>query len=114
MLDREKLEWMKPNAVIINTARGPIIKEADLVQALRTGRIAGAALDVVEKEPIPPDHPFLSMDQVILTPHTAWYSEEAMAELRTKTALNVVEVLRGNFPRYLVNQEVKSKLSLRG
>jgi len=83
-----------------------------LLEALREGWIAGAALDVVEEEPIRPDHPLLSMEQVILTPHMAWYSEEAMEELRTKAAEAVREVLQhGRYPRYLVNREVMEQAS---
>jgi D-3-phosphoglycerate dehydrogenase len=86
--------------VIINTSRGPVIDENALIDALQHGRIAGAALDVLEEEPIRPDHPFLGMDNVILTPHIAWYSEEAEAELRTKCARNVLDVLQGGKPSY--------------
>lgn len=107
MIGREQLRSMKPRAYLVNTSRGPVVDEGDLLEALREGWIAGAALDVVEEEPIRPDHPLLSMEQVILTPHMAWYSEEAMEELRTKAAEAVREVLQhGRYPRYLVNPEV--------
>ncbi|MBO8173331.1 MAG: C-terminal binding protein [Bacillaceae bacterium] len=103
LLDRDMFQLMKNNAVIINTARGPIIDEKALVEAIKQGEIAGAALDVAEEEPMPSDSPLLKMDQVILTPHSAWYSEEAMEELRTKAARNIVEVLKGLDPSYPVN-----------
>ncbi|MFS8514741.1 MAG: C-terminal binding protein, partial [Planifilum fulgidum] len=114
MIGREQLRSMKPRAYLINTSRGPVVDEGALLEALREGWIAGAALDVVEEEPIRPDHPLLSMEQVILTPHMAWYSEEAMEELRTKAAEAVREVLQhGRYPRYLVNREVMEPASSR-
>ncbi|MFF2447410.1 C-terminal binding protein [Neobacillus sp. NPDC058068] len=106
LLNRDTFKMMKRNAVIINTARGAIIHEQDLLEALSAGEIAGAALDVLETEPIDQNHPLLSLDNVILTPHSAWYSEEAMVELRTKTAQNIVDVLEGKLPSYLVNHVV--------
>ena len=112
MIGREQLRSMKPRAYLVNTSRGPVVDEGALLEALREGWIAGAALDVVEEEPIRPDHPLLSMEQVILTPHMAWYSEEAMEELRTKAAEAVREVLQhGRYPRYLVNREVMKQAS---
>jgi D-3-phosphoglycerate dehydrogenase / 2-oxoglutarate reductase len=96
---------MKPGAYLVNTGRGPLVDEAALAQALDQGQLAGAALDVVEKEP-PTDSPVLGKDNVILTPHTAFYSEESLAELQTKAAQEVVRVLRGEAPRNPVNPEV--------
>ncbi len=87
MIGEQQFARMKKDAIIINTSRGPVIHEKALVDALTKGQIAGAALDVVEEEPIPKDHPLLSMDNVILTPHAAWYSEEAAAEMRSKAAM---------------------------
>lgn len=106
MLNRDNLRLMKPSAFLINTARGPVIDETGLLEALQAGWLAGAALDVIEEEPVRPDHPFLTMDRVILTPHTAWYSEESEVEMRRKCARNVLEVLTGRPPTYLVNTEV--------
>ena len=100
------LSLMKPTAVLINTARGPVVDEDALVAALRAGRIGGAALDVLEREPPAPDHPLLAMPQVIFTPHVAWYSEESEAELRRRAAEHVALVLRGERPPHLVNPEV--------
>jgi D-3-phosphoglycerate dehydrogenase / 2-oxoglutarate reductase len=108
MLGKEQFARMKKKPLIINTSRGPVINEGDLIEALTLGQIAGAALDVIEEEPISNRHPFLSMDNVILTPHVAWYSEEAEAEMRTKAAMGVMDVLiHKEYPKYLVNQEVK-------
>ncbi len=97
---------MKPTALLVNTARGPVIDEAALVDALSAGRIAGAGLDVFESEPIGPDHALAAMPNVILTPHAAWYSEDSEVEIRSKTAQNVVDVLQGRRPTYLANPKV--------
>lgn len=113
MIGTEQFLLMKKEAVLINTSRGPLVDEAALIQALREERIAGAALDVAETEPLPPDHPFTEMEQVILTPHVAWYSQEAEEEMRTKAAEGVLDVLLGQIPRYLVNDRVIEALSLR-
>ncbi|MBL3644436.1 C-terminal binding protein [Bacillus sp. RHFB] len=100
LINEERLKHMKSNAVIINTARGPIIDEKALSYALEKGIIAGAALDVTENEPVQIDSPLLTMDNVIITPHSAWYSEEAMVELRQKAARNIVQVLKGEKTPY--------------
>lgn len=102
LLNEERFSQMKKNAVIINTARGPIIDEKALAAALDKGIIAGAALDVTEEEPIGIDSQLLHMDNVIITPHSAWYSEEAMVELRQKAANNIVQVLKGEKTPYAV------------
>lgn len=104
MINKEVLSLAKSNAIIINAGRGPVINEADLIHALETGVIAGAGLDVLENEPMKPDNPLLSMDNVILTPHIAFYSEESMKELKRKTAFNIVHVLQGKEPTYPVNK----------
>lgn len=100
LLNADRFSQMKKNAVIINTARGPIIDEKALIDALEQGMIAGAALDVTEEEPVSKTSPLLQMDNVILTPHSAWYSEEAMVELRQKAAKNIVQVLKGEQTPY--------------
>ena len=94
---------MKPTAVVINTARGGVIDEKALVEALKTGRIAGAAVDVYEEEPVKADNPLLHMDNVIATPHCAWYSETAITTLQRKVAEEVVNVLDGNKPFNCIN-----------
>src|SRR3984893_2586239 len=96
---------MKPNAYLINTARGPIIDEAALVQALDMKQIAGAALDVMEKEP-PGSSALFGRDNVIVTPHTSFYSEESLVDLQTKASEEVVRALTGQTPRNPVNPEV--------
>jgi len=112
MLDAVALARMKPTAVVINTARGALIDQQALVDALQSGRIAGCALDVFEQEPLPGDHPLRTMPQAVLTPHAAYYSEEAMAELRHKVVRNVLDVLEGYFPASVVNAAVKQKVTL--
>lgn len=102
LINAKRLAEMKSNAIIINTARGSIVDEVALADALVKGKIAGAALDVTEEEPISRTSPLLEMDNVIITPHSAWYSEEAMIELRTKAALNIIKVLKGEVTPYAV------------
>ena len=93
---------MKKGAVLINTARGPLVDEAALIAALDTGQLGGAALDVVTTEPLTKDSKLLGRDNVILTPHTAFYSVEALEELQTKCAADVARVLSCEQPVYPV------------
>jgi D-3-phosphoglycerate dehydrogenase len=102
LVDAAAFARMKPGAVIVNTARGPLIDEQALLAALDSGRLGGAALDVVATEPLPKDSPLLGRDNVILTPHTAFYSLEALDELQTKCATDVASVLSGQPPVYPV------------
>jgi D-3-phosphoglycerate dehydrogenase / 2-oxoglutarate reductase len=96
---------MKSNAYLINTARGPIVDEAALAHALDTKQLAGAALDVLSTEP-PSASPLFGRDNVILTPHMSFYSEESLVELQTRAAEEVARVLAGQVPRNPVNPEV--------
>ncbi len=91
---------MKKGALLINTARGPLVDEAALAAALDAGQVGAAALDVLATEPPPKDHPLFGRDNVILCPHTAWYSIEALEELQTKCASDVARVLSGERPVY--------------
>jgi D-3-phosphoglycerate dehydrogenase len=93
---------MKKGAVLINTARGPLVDEGALVAALDSGQLGGAALDVVAIEPLPKNSKLTGRDNVILTPHTAFYSVEALEELQTKCAADVARVLSGEKPVYPV------------
>lgn len=112
-ISNDELSLMKSSAILINTARGSLINEPALQKALRENKIAGAGLDVLEKEPIEKDNLLLTMDNVVLTPHVSWYSEEANKEMKTKTAMGVIEVFKGRIPTYLVNKDVLPYLSLR-
>ena len=107
IIGEPELRQMKRSAYLINTGRGPIVDGKALYRALKEGWIGGAGLDVLEKEPPDPDDPLLALDNVVFTPHYASYTEEAYLELRTKAAQNVASVLRGEWPKYLVNPEVK-------
>ena len=93
---------MKRGSYLINTARGPLIDETDLINALDSGQLGGAALDVVATEPLAKNSPLLNRDNVILTPHTGFYSVEALEELQTKCASDVARVLSGEKPVYPV------------
>ena len=106
LISRKQISLMKQTSVLINTSRGSLIDEGALIEALQLKQISGAALDVLEQEPIAADHPFLTMNNVILTPHSAWYSEQSMIDLRTKAARNIVEVLTGKDPKHAVNIHV--------
>lgn len=94
LISQAELALMKPSAVLINTARGPIIDEAALIEALQKKRIAGAALDVFENEPLPPDSPLRYMDNVMLAPHNANSSPEAWERVHLNTINNLISVLQ--------------------
>ncbi len=104
MVNADFLSKMKPTAYLINAARGPLIDEQALLEAVRAKQIAGAALDVLAVEPIAPDSPLLKEVRILITPHAAWYSEEAKIDLRTRCAEEVVRVLSGQKPRSPVNE----------
>jgi D-3-phosphoglycerate dehydrogenase len=113
-MNRERFRLMKPTAFFINTARGEIVQEAALVEALRQGLIAGAGLDVLEKEPPAADNPLFGMDNVILTPHTAALTKDAVALLAEGAALNALAVLEGKAPSFSGNwEQVKDKIGRR-
>jgi D-3-phosphoglycerate dehydrogenase len=105
LFNSDAFRQMKPTAYLVNTARGPIIDEAALAAALDAREIAGAAVDVMTEEP-PGRSPLFGRENVIVTPHTSFYSEESLVELQTKAAEEVVSVLRGKPPRNPVNPEV--------
>jgi D-3-phosphoglycerate dehydrogenase len=104
---------MKPSAFLVNTARGPVIRTNDLVEALKKGVIPGAALDVFEDEPPQPKLELRRMKNVILSPHIAWYSEEGGWDIRHMIMEDVKAFLAGRLPRFVVNREVLQKSNLR-
>ena len=108
LFNADAFRQMKPSAYLINTARGPIVDEAALAQALDAGQLAGAALDVMPKEP-PTGSALFGRPNVIITPHTSFYSEESLVDLQTKAAEEVVRVLKGEAPKNPVNPEALQK-----
>ena len=106
LINAEALRQMKPTAYLINTARGALVDEAALYTAVSENWIQGAALDVLQTEAPHTHNPLLALDNVIVTPHAAFYSREAIAELTRKAAQNVVAVLQNKRPRYVVNAAV--------
>jgi len=104
LFNREAFERMSETAVLVNVGRGPIVKEDDLAWALENGEIAGAALDVLEEEP-PEDSPLVGRDDVILTPHAAFYSEESLTELNEHIANDILAVFAGETPDGYVDPE---------
>jgi D-3-phosphoglycerate dehydrogenase len=100
------LRRMKPTALLINTSRGPVVDEQALTRALQDGWIAGAALDVWEQEPLPPDSPLLRMDNVIATPHAAYFSSAAVAQVPRRCGEEIARVLTKQRPLNVVNPEV--------
>jgi phosphoglycerate dehydrogenase-like enzyme len=106
LLGKDQFARMKPDAVLINTARGPIVNEAALVEALRSDQIAGAALDVFEKEPLSSDSPLTSMDNVILTSHSIAWTEELFRDMGRIDCEGALAVYRGDPPQHIVNPQV--------
>ena len=97
---------MKPTAFLINTARGPVVDQADLTTALKERRIAGAGLDVLETEPPDPDDPILKLDNVILSPHALCWTDQMFETMAGLDIDAVLAVMRGQVPRNVVNQAV--------
>jgi D-3-phosphoglycerate dehydrogenase len=118
LLDARRIALMKPTATLINTARGAIVDEAALIDALQQKRIAGAALDVFEGIDVfalgggRPDHPLLQFDNVILTPHCAGSSIESTRDSKVRGVRNAVDVLQSRWPRHVVNADVQPRFPL--
>lgn len=102
LINKKTLAMMKPNAILINNARGKLINEGDLAQALQDGTIYAAALDVVREEPIRSDNPLLECDNCLITPHISWASKEARSRIMDTAAENLAEFLRGNTQNRIV------------
>ena len=106
LIGASELARMRPTAYLINTSRGPVVDEAALAAALQAGQIAGAGLDVFDPEPLPADSPLRALENVILTPHVAANSVEAIADLTQSVIHTVLEVMAGRRPPYLLNPTV--------
>ncbi len=109
LIGDEAFKKMEKKPFLINTSRGPIIDGKALIQALEQGLISGAGLDVLEKEPPDSQSPLLKMENVVLSPHIGFYSEESISELKRRTAKNVSDVLMGRGPDSVVNRKVLGK-----
>jgi D-3-phosphoglycerate dehydrogenase len=105
LVGRDRIVRMQPHALLVNVARGPVVDEAALIDALAAGRIGGAALDVFATQPLPPDHPLLGFDNVIVTPHLAGITEESMLRMGTGAAAEALRVLAGALPVNLRNPD---------
>jgi phosphoglycerate dehydrogenase-like enzyme len=99
---------MKDGAILINTARGKIVKESALIEALRSGKLSGAGVDVFEIEPVRPDNPLLGMKNVITSPHSAGFTYEALSRMAMRAAYNSLQAIRGKVPdmEFIVNPKV--------
>lgn len=104
IINERTLNRMKSTAILINTSRGQLVDDEALVTALRQGRILAAGLDTHNQEPLTPENPYCALDNVILTDHTAYSTEEGVIELKTKAAQNIAAVLSGRAPAYPVNR----------
>ena len=110
MISTNELKMMRKKAIVINAARGGIVDEKALCEALKKKEIAGAGLDVLEHEPIQKENPLLHFDNVIITPHMGWYSEDTVDEVQRIAAEQVLECLQGKIPTNLINKEVIKKI----
>ncbi|RLG97203.1 D-glycerate dehydrogenase [Candidatus Bathyarchaeota archaeon] len=108
-----EFEKMKPTSVIVNTSRGPVVNESDLIDALRKGKIGGAALDVFETEPTPLDNPLLSIPNVLVTPHIASASWETRRKMAVRSTGNVLSYLKGERPPHIVLEQRDKEFPLR-
>jgi D-3-phosphoglycerate dehydrogenase len=104
IIDGRALAQMKPTAYLVNTARGEVVDVDALVAAVRAGTIAGAGIDVLPVEPPPPDHPILHEERIIVTPHIGWASTEAGHDSKVRGSEDVIRVLRGERPKYPLNE----------
>ena len=105
-VDAQKLGWMKPDAMLINVARGPVINEPDLIVALQQKQIKAAALDVFETEPVDADNPLLKMDNVITTSHSLCWTDECFDNIARDGLGSILSFVAGQTPHYVVNKDV--------
>jgi D-3-phosphoglycerate dehydrogenase len=109
LIGKRELALMKDSVILVNTSRGSVINQEALIASLRNGKIAAAGLDVVAREPPNRDDPILTLENVIITPHIAWYSEQSSSRLQENAALEVERILTGKPPEHPVNPQVLSK-----
>jgi D-3-phosphoglycerate dehydrogenase len=112
LVGERELRMMKPEALLINTSRGPVVQESALTQALRKGWIAGAGLDVFEEEPTPADNPLLTMDNVVFTPHTAGHSDLTQEKQWRLSVESAIAFSNGHWPESYVNHDVEPRWKL--
>jgi D-3-phosphoglycerate dehydrogenase len=113
IVNATSLSWMKPTAYLINTSRGGMVDVDALADALKNKRIAGAALDVYDVEPPPPTFPLFGFENVILTPHIGWASEEAGWEIRRSIMDDILSFAKGGHARCVVNKEILERKTKR-
>jgi len=113
LLDATRLGWMRPGAILVNTSRGPVVDEVALVEALRARRLAGAALDVFQSEPLDPRHPLTELDDVLLAPHLASYSVEGVAVHRARVGQLALQAARGGLPerKVILNKNLYDRVA---
>jgi D-3-phosphoglycerate dehydrogenase len=109
LIGKEEFALMKNSAILVNTSRGSVIDQEALLASLRNGRIGAAGLDVLQREPPEPGDPILAPDNVLVTPHIGWYSEQSSSRLQEYAALEAERILTGQIPRHPVNPEVLLK-----
>ncbi|MBA7617021.1 D-3-phosphoglycerate dehydrogenase [subsurface metagenome] len=112
LIGEEEFKQMKPNAYFINTSRGSVVDEVALIKALQEKRIAGAGLDVFEKEPVDADNPLLKMDNVVATSHLGGYSDVSLKQVNPRVGQEAARVLSGHWPKSVVNKSVKPRVTL--
>ncbi|MCY4367996.1 MAG: C-terminal binding protein [bacterium] len=111
VINADSIRLMKPGARLVNVSRGALIEERALYEALRSGHLAGAALDVMAEEPFDMRSPLLGLDNLVVTPHAAWYSEQSGRELSRKMAGRAIQSLRGELPDHTINTQAEPRFS---
>jgi D-3-phosphoglycerate dehydrogenase len=113
LIDAAALSRFKDGSLLVNTCRGGVVDSNAVVDALRSGKLKGAGLDVFEQEPLASDHPLAGLENTVLTPHAAWYSEESYSELKRRTIENVIDFCAGRQPRNILNADALIKESVK-